>query len=244
MSTQATRTVTVFATKGKRKAKIETNATKWSELRDLISNEGYDVKKLHATENVRRSDLTHEDAALPEGDFTVFLRPKKTKSGGKDYSSMGFKALRAELNDEDKDALTKSTGKNWTRCSTDDLRNYLSSKDNSDNVEETTEVEESNAIEAGDNNTSRLEAIKVILAEIRSNTESDEVIERLDLVEDELAGLSDAVEVEDSPEAVAEKQEAARKAEEQKKAEEEAARKDKEETDKLDEEASSMMEGF
>lgn len=236
MSTQNKRTVTVFATKGKRKAKIETDASKWSELRELISQEGYDVNKLHATENVRRTDLAHEDAALPEGDFTVFLRPKKTKSGGTDYSNMGFKDLRAALSDDDKVAISEATGKNWTRCSTDDLRDYLSNKGGSPEpaaTEEADEVTETNAIEAGDNNASRCVTINAILTQIKENTQSDEVSERVDVIFDELEALGEAVEAEDSPEAVAARKEGEAK-----------AQADAEETEALAEEADDFMKGF
>lgn len=127
MSTQ-TRTITVFSTKGKRKSKIETEVTTWGELKKLVSKEGYNLDKLLATENITRRDLANEGATLPEGNFTLFLRPTKTKSGGKDYSNMSFKELRAELTDEDKTAISEETGKNYTRCSGGDIREYLNEK--------------------------------------------------------------------------------------------------------------------
>lgn len=240
MSTQAIRTVTVFATKGKRKAKIETDATKWSELRNLISNEGYDINSLHATENVRRSDLAHADATLPEGDFTVFLRPKKTKSGGKDYNSMGFKELRAELTEEDKEAIVEfSGGKNWTRCSTQDLKDYLNQK--SESISTTEEVEEVIATEEvaqGDGpvtNSDRIASIETLLSEIGADCDSEEVDERISIVNDEIAGLKEAI-------ALCDEDAAAKLAEE--KAQREAEEADKQETIDLADEAKDLMSGF
>lgn len=245
MSTQATRTVTVFATKGKRKAKIETNATKWSELRSLISNEGYDVNNLHATENVRRSDLAHADAALPEGDFTVFLRPKKTKSGGKDYNSMGFKELRAELTEEDKEAIVEfSGGKNWTRCSTQDLKDYLNQKTESastteeaEEVEEVTETatEEAAQVPGPVTNSDRIASIETLLSEIGADCDSEEVDERISIVNDEIAGLKEAI-------ASCDEDAAAKLAEE--KARKEAEEAEARENDELANEAKDLMSGF
>lgn len=200
--------------------------TNWQSLRPLVQ-EFYDLSNLQATENVNKATLVHDEAELPESDFTLFLRPTKTKSGSS-YDSMSYKDLRANLTDVDKDAIEDQTGKNWTRCSTQDLRDYFNNKStDSTTVEDTNVVvEEVNAIDAGQNNTSRLAAVKSILTEIRQNTESEEVEERLDLVEDELDGLGDAIEAEDSPEAVAQKQ------------------ADEQETEDLEDEFASFNDGF
>jgi hypothetical protein len=126
MSTQ--RTVTVFSTAGKRKSKIETDVTTWADLKKLVTKDGYNLDKLLATENITRRDLANEGAILPEGDFTLFLRPTKTKSGGDNYDKLSFKELRAELSDDDKSAMSEQYDKNYTRCSGDDIKDYLRSK--------------------------------------------------------------------------------------------------------------------
>ncbi len=235
------RTVTVFATKGKRTAKIETDVTTWGELKSLVSNEGYDLGSLNATESITRTDLAHQDAVLPTGDFTLFLRPAKTKSGV-DYSSMGFKELRAELTQTDKEALASETGKNWTRCSKEDIATYLSNKSagastttstTDDASEEASENASENAIENADNNTARIALVEKLLAEIKDTCETDEVSDRVDLVSDEIEGLVEAIQAEESPEAAAEK---ARQEAEAKAAEEEKQR--------LANEASDLMSGF
>jgi len=73
------RTVTLYSTKGGSK-KIETSAATWGELRPLVG-ESYDLSNLQPTESVGKTTLVHEDATLPEGDFILFLRPVRTKSG-------------------------------------------------------------------------------------------------------------------------------------------------------------------
>lgn len=128
MSTQ-TRVITVFSTKGKQKAKIETDVTSWGSLKPLLAEEGYDLNSLLATESIGRHDLVNEDAVLPDGEFTVFLRPAKTKSGA-DVANMSYKELRAATKsaietggDAAKDHF--NAGKSYTNKSTDDLRELL-----------------------------------------------------------------------------------------------------------------------
>lgn len=206
MSTE--RKVQVFSTKGKRKATINTDATKWSELRNLIENEGYDVNKLHATENVTRTDLAHDDAVLPTGDFTIFLRPKKTKSGIKIPTGASFKGLRTiakEYKQKDGDKFidhlnNNPNGVNWTRLGSDDLKAMMESygakaKTKSKKAEkaEVEEVEE--AVEL--NNSMRIYIAKDMLANIGVNT-NDEMLEvRCDDIVEELEELEDMIIEED-----------------------------------------------
>jgi hypothetical protein len=128
-----TRTITVFSTKGKSKVKIETAATTWSELRGLVEAEGYDVESLHATENVNRTNLANADSILPAMAFTLFLRPKKTKSGScgncdiriDEIEEMSFRALRGLVNEPNIKAYLSGISTNWTQLSTEDLRDGI-----------------------------------------------------------------------------------------------------------------------
>jgi len=188
------RTVTVFSTKGSRRAKIETDVTTWGELRSLVEKEGYDVDKLHATENIRRTDLTHKDAVLPMSAFTLFMRPKKTKSGG-NYDNMGFTQLRGELDDEDKSIISEQTGKNWTQCSTEDLRNYLNSKTPGTSSPEQVveqEVIGEEVVEVSEETSERINEINSLLDNIsqKVNEQISEVKEKIN----NLANIEDLVE--------------------------------------------------
>lgn len=213
------RKITVFSTKGKQKAHIETDVATWGELKPLIENEGYDIGSLHATENINRTNLEHKDAVLPEKAFTLFLRPKKTKSGISDaeIDAMSFKDLRASLSDEDKPAISKSTGKNYTRCSTQDLKDYLKSKATAtEEVAEEADVEE--------------------VAETVEETTED-ICGRTEAMEEDADGLIADLEDIYSPEAAA-----AKRKEEEEAAE--AKRLDEEETERLKKEAKELKEGF
>jgi hypothetical protein len=118
------RIITVFSTKGKQKSKIETDVITWGALQPFLMEEGYDLENLLATENINRRDLLSVDAELPEGEFTVFLRPQKTKSGT-DVSYMSFTEMRQVVknNHENKDFLDHMG--NYTRMNTETLRETL-----------------------------------------------------------------------------------------------------------------------
>lgn len=117
------RIVTVVATKGGQVKKYETEATTWGALRDIIQ-EDYSLSNIKATENINKSTLEHVDCALPEGDFRVFLRPSKTKSGGY-HDGKSFKEMRAVIAEAGQNAKSFLSvyreGKNWTQLTTDDL---------------------------------------------------------------------------------------------------------------------------
>lgn len=159
------RKVTIWATKGKKKSVIESDATVWEDLRNQISDAGYDMTELRATENVNKTTLEHKEAALPAGDFTIFLRPIKTKSGG-NYDSMSFKELRAELTDADKEQLkVVLKGRNWTQAKTAELKDYLNSREE---IPASTSVEEVKAEKISDeSNISKMQRVKAILKDVQ-----------------------------------------------------------------------------
>lgn len=118
------RTITIVSTKNSRIEKHESSATTWGDLKAEIQDK-YDLENLKAVENVGKTTLEHIDAVLPEGDFRLFLRPSKTKSGA-DYRSMGFSELRAIIkkNDDLKAFLNANAdnGRNWTQLKTVELQ--------------------------------------------------------------------------------------------------------------------------
>lgn len=246
------RTVTVFTSKGK-KSKIVTDVAVWGDLEPLVKAEGYDLKNLQPTENITKTTLLNKEAGLPlvDGvlvDFVLFLRPIKTKSGV-DYDKMAFKDLRAELNDDDKSVLEEKTGKNWTRVTKQDIIDQLKSRlyvDVDSSMNTAVEVEETglaNAIESV-NNTTRVSLLKQVLTGISENSSSTEVIERVDLIKDEVEGLKEAIARELSPESLAEK-EAAEAEKARIKAEKEAALKaEQEENERLEKEMRDLSSGF
>ena len=180
------RIITVFSTKGKQKTKIETDVTTWGELRPLVEAEGYDVESLHATENVRRTNLANAESILPEEAFTLFLRPKKTKSGCRE--------LRGMVTDNNIKGHLKAykPGKsNWTQLSTEDLRAGLiafyctGEEDASADIQEESAPETNQAITVAD----KAMSIKTLLSEIAAEIADKNVSERIAEMGAELDGL-------------------------------------------------------
>lgn len=73
------RNITVVSTQMNERQVLQSSATTWGELKgELSSIMNGDMK---ATVRETRVDLVHQDAQLPETDFTIFLFPTKVKSG-------------------------------------------------------------------------------------------------------------------------------------------------------------------
>lgn len=126
------RKIIVYSTKGK-SGSFESDAKTWGEIQSDVKKIVGDLDNLIATENVNKTNLGHQDSVLPEGDFKIFLRPSKTKSGATDFSSMSFRELRAFIADKGQackdylNAEAKKSGRNWTQLSTEEIQKYLSS---------------------------------------------------------------------------------------------------------------------
>ena len=170
----------------------------WGVLRSLLSNEGYDLENLKPTENINKTTLEHIDAVLPVGDFRLFLRPSKTKSGGFDVAGKGFKELRALVTtDEVKSYLSGLVeGKNWTQLSTETLREGLANFNGASSAPTVTEIPNESVDEvvstqtvASKTNKQKAEEAKQLLQSIYDTTTCDEVEERVEGIIDEVDGL-------------------------------------------------------
>ena len=215
----STRVITVVATKNGRITKFSENVeiqtvtitsagnadrtvnnsdpiNTWGALRSLLSNEGYDLENLKPTENINKTTLEHIDAVLPVGDFRLFLRPSKTKSGGFDVVGKGFKELRALVTTEEVKSYLSGLveGKNWTQLSTETLREGLANFNNSTTnsseavvTEILTEVTEE--VVSNVSNKQKAEQAKELLQSIYDTTTCDEVEKRVENLLDEMDGL-------------------------------------------------------
>lgn len=74
------RNITVISTSTGANRTFTTSATTWGELKMEIQRY-YDLSSLKATENINKTTLDYDDSVLPTGDFELYLRPGKTKSG-------------------------------------------------------------------------------------------------------------------------------------------------------------------
>lgn len=249
----STRTVTVYSTKGKKTAKIETSAKVWSELRQEVADAGYSVDSLLATESINRTDLNHKDSVLPDQPFTLFLRPKKTKSGLTPIE-MSYKECKAKIKEliaSDGEPARKHFNENYrdnyTRLTTDELRTALAEytpatvSSSDEDVEDAEQVEETQnvadvveTVSASKTPSEKVDAAIAFIKEVVEESNNEDVIERGEEVIEELEGFK--IEVEGDEETAEEK--------EARLAEEARLREEKEEQERLDAEAKDLFGGF
>ena len=125
------RKITVYSTRGA-SGSFESDATTWGAIMGEVANIAGNLENLIATENKNKTNLGHVESVLPEGNFTIFLRPEKTKSGSDlDFYGMSFKELREYIRnggESIKQYLNNEalkTGRNWTQLSTQELQSLL-----------------------------------------------------------------------------------------------------------------------
>lgn len=192
------RKVTVYSTKGKSNAVITTDVATWGELQPLLTAEGYDLNSLNATENINRTDLINTGAVLPEGEFTLFLRPKQTKSGSDeeevDLETASFRELREVIKcmeENEKEAFIGSLeGTNYTHMSTERLRESLISfYDLVEEVSTVIELEE----DCEHNTVEVLNTVLSTLNCVATSQENEEIDERVKNIFDEIVGIQNAI---------------------------------------------------
>lgn len=127
------RKIKVYSTRGQSGIEIETNVTTLGELSGVLNAHDYelDLSRMKAVVGQTKATLESNDSVLPEGDFTLFLMPTKTKSGVVDSSTAPFREIRAEIKDiitSDASAyLHFNSGKNYTNKGSEVLRTLLQS---------------------------------------------------------------------------------------------------------------------
>ena len=124
------RKVLVYTTVGNNATEIESDAKLWSELQTQLGQIGVsNFTKLKCVVGESKVTLESPNAVLPNENFTLFILPKKNKSGA-NYDSMSYREMKAEVkaiitkNPEAK-SYFKDGSKNWTQLSTDKMRNLL-----------------------------------------------------------------------------------------------------------------------
>lgn len=131
------RKVTVYSTTGKRAEQLENvTSAEWLELQGVLKEVGIPFSGMKAVVGETRVTLESEKAVLPEGDFTLFLMPVKTKSGA------DRKALMAAYKaNPDAQAHFKSKGLQITRMKTDAIEAEMAKVGGSEVKEEKKPVE-------------------------------------------------------------------------------------------------------
>lgn len=127
-----TRKVLVFSTTGQNGKEVTTDSKTWEQLKRALSSNSVTHSGMKAVVGESKVTLESPNAELPTGNFTLFLMPKKTKSGT-DYKNLPYKQCRAMIkvfidtaDDVDKAKKFFSVdGKNYTQTTTDDMRKNI-----------------------------------------------------------------------------------------------------------------------
>lgn len=121
------RKIKVYSTNGRTNIDIETEAIDFGGLkRDLSSNNiSYDGMRAVIGEN--KNTLEVDTAMLPDGDFTLFLTPKKIKSGAGERVEYYSRIKDLISRDGDRAKNFFNSGKNYTNKPTLELEQLLSS---------------------------------------------------------------------------------------------------------------------
>ena len=127
------RKIKVYSTRGQSGIEIETDVTSLGELSGVLNSHDYelDLENMKAIVGQTKATLESFDSVLPEGNFTLFLMPTKTKSGTVDSST----ALYSEIRDAIKNIISNdasayehfNSGKSYTNKGSAILRDLLQS---------------------------------------------------------------------------------------------------------------------
>lgn len=255
-----TRKISIYATSGKTDVSydVSTDVTKWGELKEILEEKGgHTFENMQVVENIRRNTLDSPDAIIPEGDFTLYFRPIKTKSGA-DYSNSSYSEMKTIIKEDTaiKFYMEGNYNKSYTQLSTQQMREGLAAYDRENAgtvdgpdhcVEDKGEVSEEQVSKDIDNSRimgvlDRFRLIRPkVEAIIQESTETygldDELTARVKDFFDEYNGILNFLEGQYSPEAVAQREEI-------EKEEAEAAQKEADRLERLSDEANDIFDRF
>jgi hypothetical protein len=121
---QPVRVITIFSTQGGVN-EYKTDITKFHELEELASD-NYNFDNMTVVDEFERTYQSSE-AILPEGNFTMFLTPAKSKSGAGELPYNVVRARIREIMQGSDEAVRhfNQGGRNYTNKSASDLRALL-----------------------------------------------------------------------------------------------------------------------
>lgn len=118
--------VTVYTSNLGNGKTIETSATTFGALQTDLNSAGVSVENMRAVIGETKVTLEHPDAALPEGDFKIFLLPIKTKSGNVTRKEL-YKIIKDLKENNGADYVAINIG-NYTTMSTENLLAIMTKK--------------------------------------------------------------------------------------------------------------------
>ena len=121
------REIRVFSTKVKKK--LQSDVSTWGELKRILSVNNISYTGMNAALSGSKVSLQHNDAVLPTDNFVLYLMPNKVKSGINidAFSCMDLRVAIQEIIESAGDSARNffNTNKNYTRKTTEELRQLL-----------------------------------------------------------------------------------------------------------------------
>jgi hypothetical protein len=133
----ATRVISIISTRGE-KVKVPFSGTAWADLKKILERGGTDVNgksfsafslsNMKCVESINKSTLEHPQAVVPDGDFSLFLMPVKSKSGASLSRTEAYGKIKGFIEqDGDRAKAHFNSEKNYTTKSTDALNELIES---------------------------------------------------------------------------------------------------------------------
>ena len=121
------REIRVFSTKVKKK--LQSDVSTWGELKRILSVNDISYTGMSAALSGSKVSLQHNDAILPTENFVLYLMPTKVKSGINvdAFSYMDLRVAIQEIIESAGDTAKNffNASKNYTRKTTEELRQLL-----------------------------------------------------------------------------------------------------------------------
>lgn len=116
--------VTIYSPAGKNANQVELEGNTWKDLQKVLSKNNVSYSGMKAVIGENKHTLESENAILPDGDFTLFLMPIKTKSGADRKALMETIKTFVTANPSRKSDFIID-GKNMTQLSTATLETLV-----------------------------------------------------------------------------------------------------------------------
>lgn len=121
------RKVRIYSTTGQTNLQLEFQGTTFRELKELMSQNRVTYSGMKCVVGETKLTVEHDQALLPDGDFTLFIMPVKTKSGALSRSEAYAQIKSLIERDGDRARNHFNADKNYTNKGTDLLNSLLDS---------------------------------------------------------------------------------------------------------------------
>lgn len=121
------RIITFYTTVGNNNVAIETDATTFGQLKPLMNEKNIKHENMNLIVDVTETAIIGDDSVLPEGEFVIYITPKKTKSGADLTRPECYSKIKSLLDSGANKDHFKRDGKGYSSLSTQVLNDMINS---------------------------------------------------------------------------------------------------------------------